>query len=308
MKILFIDSIHPLLQEELEKKGCICHIAHDKTKKEIEKIISNYTGVIIRSRFNIDTSFLNKAKNLKFIARAGSGLENINVKYAESKNIICINAPEGNKSAVAEHAIALILSLFNNIKKSDFEIRKNIWLREENRGVELEGKTIGIIGYGNTGSALAKILNGFNVRILAYDKYLSNHKHISSMQKIYEQADIISLHVPLNKETKYLVNTKFINRCKKPFYLINTSRGLCVKTKDLVTAMKNEKIKGACLDVLEYETTCFNKITGKKSDNQDIKYLLKSKKTILSSHIAGLTYESKIKISEVLLEKIKKFI
>jgi len=304
MKILFVDKVHTFLSERLTKHGHKCVNAFLQSKEEIEKNINSYDGLIIRSRFKIDDSFLKKAVNLKFIARAGSGLENIDVKYAKSKNIYCINAPEGNKQAVAEHTIGLILSLFNNIIKSSEEIQNNIWLREENRGIELQGKTVGIIGFGNTGSALASLLSSFNLKILAYDKFLNKHKFRSSIKQIYEDADIISLHIPYNEENKYFINAKFITNFKKSIYLINTSRGLCVNTNDVVSGMKNGKIKGVCMDVLEYETSCFKNLKLEKIAAKNLQYLNNSQNAILTPHIAGLTKEGELKISQVLLKKI----
>ena len=302
MKILFIDTVHPLLKQELEKENHICDSAYNKSKTEIQQIISNYQGIIIRSRFKIDKQFIDCGSNLKFIARAGSGLENIDVEYAENKNIHCYNAAEGNRQAVAEHALGMLLSLFNNLNNADQEVREGKWERERNRGIELAGKTVGIIGYGNNGSAFAEVLKGFNVKILAYDKYLTNYPQKSSMETINKEADIISLHVPLTDETTYLVDDNFIKRFVKNFYLINTARGKCVNTKNLVKALENKKIKGACLDVLEYEKTSFENLSkdGLKSDMQ---YLMNAQNTILSPHIAGWTAESNVKIAAVLLNK-----
>ena len=302
MKILFIDTVHPLLKQELEKENHICDSAYNKSKTEIQQIISNYQGIIIRSRFKIDKQFIDCGSNLKFIARAGSGLENIDVEYAKNKNIHCYNAAEGNRQAVAEHALGMLLSLFNNLNNADQEVREGKWERERNRGIELAGKTVGIIGYGNNGSAFAEVLKGFNVKILAYDKYLTNYPQKSSMETINKEADIISLHVPLTDETTYLVDDNFIKRFVKNFYLINTARGKCVNTKNLVKALENKKIKGACLDVLEYEKTSFENLSkdGLKSDMQ---YLMNAQNTILSPHIAGWTAESNVKIAEVLLNK-----
>ena len=302
MKILFIDTVHPLLKQELEKENHICDSAYNKSKTEIQQIISNYQGIIIRSRFKIDKQFIDCGSNLKFIARAGSGLENIDVEYAENKNIHCYNAAEGNRQAVAEHALGMLLSLFNNLNNADLEVREGKWERERNRGIELAGKTVGIIGYGNNGSAFAEVLKGFNVKILAYDKYLTNYPQKSSMETINKEADIISLHVPLTDETTYLVDDNFIKRFVKNFYLINTARGKCVNTKNLVKALENKKIKGACLDVLECEKTSFENLSkdGLKSDMQ---YLMNAQNTILSPHIAGWTAESNVKIAEVLLNK-----
>ena len=303
MKILFIDKVHPSLKNDLEENNYICDESYNLSKKEIEKKIYQYNGIIIRSRFIIDSKFIEKAKNLKFIARAGSGLENIDIEFAESKKIVCFNASEGNRQAVAEHAIAMILSLFNNLNRADNEIRKGKWFRESNRGIEISGKTIALIGYGNNGSAFANVLKGFGVKILAYDKYLDNYDFQSKMKEIYKQSDIVSLHIPLTEETKHLVNDKFIDRFSKDFYLINTSRGKCVNTNSLVKALKKGKIKGVCLDVLEYEKTSFEELSS-IGLNSDMKYIIHSKKTILSPHIAGWTIESNIKIANVLRKKI----
>lgn len=300
MKIIFIDTTHPKLIKDLNYKGFICDQAYDKSRSEILKIIMNYDGIVIRSRFKIDKNFINAAKKLKFIARAGSGTENIDLHYANKKNIKCFNAAEGNRQAVAEHALAMILNLLNNIRVSDQEIRRGIWNREKNRGIELSGKTIGIIGFGNTGSSFAKILENFNVKILAYDKYKEKYKFQSNLDEILEFSDIISLHIPLTEETKYLVNENFIDKAKKPFYIINTSRGQCVETKALIKGLKDQKILGACLDVFEQEKNSFEKI----GENADLKYLIESNKTILTPHIAGWTFESNYKIAETLSKKI----
>ncbi|MGY8987058.1 MAG: NAD(P)-dependent oxidoreductase [Flavobacteriales bacterium] len=304
MKILFTDSVHPLLKSELIKEKNICEENFSSNKEEIEKIICGYDGIIIRSGFAIDKHFIDKAKNLKFIARAGSGMENIDVKYANSKRIKCFNAPEGNRQAVSEHALGMILSLFNNLNRSDKEIRNGKWKREKNRGHELSGKTIGIIGFGNNGTAFSKVLSGFNVKILSYDKYLEDYKYKSTMEEIYNKADIISLHIPLTEETTYLVNENFINNFEKNFYLINTARGKCVNTKSLVNSMKEGKIKGVCLDVLEYEKTSFENLS-ENGFTEEMKYLIDSENTILSPHVAGWTVESNVKISEILFQKIK---
>ena len=302
MKILFIDTVHPLLKQELEKENHICDSAYNKSKTEIQLIISNYQGIIIRSRFKIDKQFIDCGSNLKFIARAGSGLENIDVEYAENKNIHCYNAAEGNRQAVAEHALGMLLSLFNNLNTADQEIRNGVWEREGNRGIELAGKTVAIIGYGNNGSAFAKVLKGFNVKILAYDKYLKDYSYKNTMESIYNEADIVSLHIPLTEETTYLVDDKFINSFEKNIYLINSARGKCTNTKHLVAALENGKIKGVCLDVFEYEKTSFENLSQEGFTN-DMQNLMNSKNTILSPHIAGWTKESNVKIAEVLLNK-----
>ena len=302
MRVLFVDTVDPILKDMLEKRNYRCETAYYKKKEEIEKIIHKYDGIIIRSRFKIDKQLIDKAINLKFIARAGSGLENINVTYARKKGIKCYSAAEGNKQAVAEHALGMLLSLFNNLTKCNSEIREGKWLREQNRGLELSKKTVGIIGYGNNGSAFANLLRGFDVKILAYDKYLNKYPHQSTMQEIYRQCEILSLHVPLTPETTYLINNNFINKFKKNIYLINTARGKCVNTKDLISNLKNGKIRGACLDVFEHEKTSFEELD--KENTANIQYLINSKKTILSPHVAGWTVESNIKIAKVLVKKI----
>ena len=303
MKVLFLDSTHHHLHDELSKNGFICHEEFSKTKKQIEEIIENYDGIIVRSRIKIDKKFIDFGKNLKFIARAGSGLENIDIEYAKQKKIKCINAGEGNKQAVAEHALAMILNLINKINLADYQLRNGEWLREKNRGVELSSKTFGIIGYGNTGSALVNLLKNFNVNILVYDKYKADYPFKSNMEKIFNESDFISLHIPLSNETEYFVNKAFINKVKKPFYLINTSRGKCINTNELVNAIKDDKVIGACLDVFEFEKNSFEDI---KKDNENLKFLLNSNKTILTPHIAGWTHESYYKIAKILSEKIIK--
>ena len=231
-KVLFVDTVHPMLWEELEKEGFHCIEAYGLSKEEVKAISSDTYGIVIRSRFKIDAPFLDACQELRFIARAGSGMENIDEEFATSKGIACLNAPEGNRQAVAEHALGMLLSLFNTLNTADLEVRQGLWKREENRGIELNGKTVGIIGYGHNGSAFADVLGGFGVKLLAYDKYKSNYSEKaieSDMQTIFNEADILSLHIPLTDETHHLVNDEFIQRFKKPFYLINTSRGQCVK-------------------------------------------------------------------------------
>ena len=299
-KVLFIDTTHKYLIDQLEKKNIVCDFEFSKTKSQVEKIIAKYDGIVIRSRFKIDKKFIDAAKKLKFIARAGSGLENIDTKYAEQKKIKCINAAEGNKQAVAEHALALILNLFNKINQANNELKSGKWLREENRGIELSGKKIGIIGFGNTGSSFVNLLKNFDLELLVYDKYKQNYEYKSSLKEIFEKAEILSLHVPLNDETKKYIDKSFINKMKKPFYLINTSRGQCVDTKALIRGIKENKVKGACLDVFEHEKTSFEKL----KRNRDLTFLLNSNKTILTPHIAGWTTESYFKIAKILSEKI----
>ncbi len=306
MKILFIDSAHPSLKEELQKNNFTCEEDFTSSKSEIEKRISAYDGIILRSRFDIDKKFIDATTNLKFIARVGAGMEHINVSYAEKKGIRCISSPEGNRNAVAEHALGMLLSLLNNICKANSEVKNGKWIREGNRGTELEGKTIGIYGYGNTGSAFAKILRGFDVKILAYDKYKTGFGNElvkeSALEKIFSQADMLSLHLPLTEETKYLVNDSFIGKFKKNIYLINTSRGPIVKTDDLVKNLKSGKVLGACLDVIEHEETSFE--TLQSATNDDWKYLAEVKNVVLTPHIAGWSFQSSEKMARSLIEKI----
>lgn len=318
MKVLFIDSNHPCLQEELQKNGFECHLNYTWSKEQIEKNIHLYEGIVIRSRILLTKDLLEKATRLKFIARVGAGMENIDVAYAENKGIKCLHAPEGNRDAVAEHALGMLLSLFNNLCRANKEVREGKWIREGNRGVELSGKTVGIIGYGNMGRAFAKRLKGFDVSVLAYDKYVkgfsNNDVKESSMEDIFENADVLSLHIPLTEETQFLVNDESIRNFKKNIYLINTARGQCVKTDDLVKNLKSGKIAGACLDVLEYEDVSFEGLkpvsfgkptaTEGNQKSEEYKYLMNSEKVMLSPHIAGWTVESKEKLARVLVEKI----
>lgn len=306
-KILFIDSNHPRLHELLREKGFTCDLFYDKSAAELKKLIPNYDAIVIRSKFKITKEIMDSAPRLKCIARAGAGMENIDITHAEQKGITCVNAPEGNRDGVAEHALGMLLALLNNICKADNEVRKGIWLREENRGAELGGKTVGIIGYGNTGTAFAKRLQGFDINILAYDKYKrgfgSAHVKESSPEEIFEKADVLSLHIPLTEETNYLVNDAYLGKFKKNIYLINTSRGKCVNTIDLVKNIESGKVLGACLDVLEYETVSFEDVELAKIP-PPMQYLVRSNKVILTPHIAGWTHESHVKIAEVLAAKI----
>ncbi|MCF8372702.1 MAG: 2-hydroxyacid dehydrogenase [Bacteroidales bacterium] len=309
-KVLFIDTTHPILPQKLEKAGFSCDHFPSTSLDELKNLLPTYHGLIIRSKFKIDKELIDLANSLKFIGRVGSGMENINVEYAQSKNIACFNSPEGNRDAVAEHALGMLLSIMNNLNRANQEVRMGIWRREANRGSEIMGKTVGIIGYGNTGSAFAKRLSVFDCHILAYDKYKtgfsSSYVKESNLADIYSHADIVSLHVPLSSETKYMVDEKFISSFHKPVFLINTSRGPVVKTSDLVVALESGKIRSAALDVLEYEATSFEQIYEKDLPG-DFNYLINSDKVLLSPHIAGWTFESNIKLSEILADKIIQF-
>ena len=311
MKILHLDSTDSYLSSELEKLGFENSFDFKSTKKKIENLIFPFNGIIIRSRIKIDKSLIDKAINLKFIARFGSGLENIDLDYANKKNIKIISAPEGNSNAVAEHALGMLLSLMNNIPNAHKEITNGMWNRESNRGFELKNKTIGLIGYGNTGKSFAKILSGFNVKTIFYDlksKLEDNYAKEVSIKEIQKNADVISLHTSLTNEAFHIINKIFIDKCNKPFWLINTARGQCINTKDLITGIKQNKILGAALDVLEFEKNSFEKLSLILNSNTDLIELMKSKKIIITPHIAGWTYESKINLSKVVLNKIKKLI
>ncbi len=307
VKILLVDSNHEVLHETLRAAGFQCDLFWDKSAEELKKIIPEYDGLVLRSKFKITPEIIDTAKKMKCIGRAGAGMENIDVSYAKSKGITCVSAPEGNRDAVAEHTMGMLLMLFNNLKRVDDEVRKGIWLRAQNRGVELCGKTIGIIGYGNMGSAFAQRLAGFNCHVLVYDKYKkgfgSNAIKESSMEQLYTECDIISLHVPLNEETNYLINSDFIERFRKNIYLINTARGKCLNTADLVTALESGKVLGACLDVLEYESVSFENLNASALPAA-MQYLIKCDKVVLSPHIAGWTHESNYRISKIIAEKM----
>jgi D-3-phosphoglycerate dehydrogenase len=304
MKILAIDDVHHVFHKKMKEAG---HEVIDNfilSKEELIAEIPLYDVLLVRSKFYIDKEILDAMPNNFTVARAGAGTDNIDEEYARTKNIKLINAPEGNRDAVAEHAIGLLLNLVRNINKSDREIRDKIWLREENRGFELKGKTIGIIGYGNTGKSLAKKLSGFEMNVIAYDKYLSDFSDAYvkevSINTLKEQSDIISLHIPLSSETSHIINRHFFDTLSKKPILINTSRGKVIKTSDLIEALKVGKVLGACLDVLEDER--INSL--ETDDNEWYKELVNANNVILSSHIAGWTYESYEKISEVLVQKL----
>ncbi len=309
MKILHLDTNHPLLLDQLQKAGFKNEEDYTATKTEIESKIENYNGIIIRSRFAIDKTFLGKAKNLKFIGRVGAGLENIDIEYAEKLGIKLFNAPEGNRNAVGEHALGMILSLFNKLNQGDQSVRAGKWLREEHRGIELDGKTVGIIGYGNMGRAFARKLRGFNVEVICYD-ILDDVENSDATQvvlkELFEKTDVLSLHTPETGKTIGMINKSFIHKFKKPFWLINTARGKSVVTTDLVDALKEGKVLGAGLDVLEYEKSSFENLFASKKEMPDaFATLLKMDNVILSPHVAGWTIESKEKLAQTIVDKIK---
>lgn len=307
--VLFLDTAHPWLEEELTRQGFLCSHFPGNNRAEILKVIADFDGLIIRSKIKLDREVLENAKRLRFIGRLGAGMENIDQAYAESKGVVCLNAPEGNRDAVGEHAIGMLLSLLNHLCRVNLEVRNGIWIREGNRGTEIQGKTIAIIGYGNMGSAFAEKLKGFGTNVIAYDKYKTGFSDLfvkeTRMEEVFQEADVVSLHVPLTDETRNLVNREYLNRFSKPIYLINTARGQCVDTAALMDAIDSGKVPGAALDVLEYEKLSFENLETVNLP-EPFKRLINSDKVILSPHIAGWTHESNLKMAQFLAEKIKK--
>lgn len=306
-KILHIDSNHPLLWEQLEQAGFQNEADFTSSKAEIEAKIHNYQGIVIRSRFKIDKGFMDKATHLKFIARVGAGLESIDCDYAESKKIHLIAAPEGNRNAVGEHTLGMLLSLMNKLNRADRLVRDGKWIREGNRGYELDGKTVGLIGYGNMGKTFAKKLRGFDVEVLCYDVLPNvgdeNAKQVS-LSELQQKADVLSLHIPWTPETDKMVNADFIDAFAKPFWFINTSRGKNVVTDDLVSALESGKVLGAGLDVLEYEKLSFENLFIDSEKPKAFEYLLQAENVLLTPHIAGWTFESHEKLAQTIVDKI----
>jgi len=308
-RILIADTLHESFTEIIRNAGIEPVHGHLWTTDQVLDNIATFEGLAIRSRFRIDKAFIAKADRLSCIGRAGAGMENIDMQAASDAGIVCVNAPEGNRTAVAEHALGMLLMLMNHLHRVNAEVKNGIWIREENRGIELEGKTIGIIGFGNMGGAFARRLAGFGVRVLACDPYVQIDKkaypHVEQCPAYYlrRESDIISLHVPLTKETDHLVNDAFIERLSKPVILINTARGRNVDTASLVRGIQSGKIAGAALDVLEYESLSFENI-----DHENLpdpyRYLISSDKVVLSPHIAGWTHESNEKIARILAKKM----
>jgi D-3-phosphoglycerate dehydrogenase / 2-oxoglutarate reductase len=309
MKLLIFDISNKSLIEILESNGFECHYFREINENDLLKKIPNFDGVVTNNKIIFSKPIIDKAENLKFIGWIGSGLENVDDEYAEKKGIACLNAPEGNRDAVGEHAIALILNLLNNLCRANMQVKNGIWKREANQGIEIGGKTIGIIGYGNTGSAFAKKLSGFDVTVLAFDKYKIGFQDSycieSSMEDIFQQCDILSLHLPLTKETYNLVDFQYLRKFKKNIYIINTSRGSIIKTDDLSEAIHSGKVLGAALDVLEFEKTSFEKLHFGNMP-ESLQYLIDNDNVIISPHIAGLTKESEYKVAAILAEKIVK--
>lgn len=310
MRILITDDVHPLLVEQLRSNSHQVDYLPAISLADVHECIYNYHGLIINSKIIVDQNLLSKAQNLQWIGRLGSGMEIIDIEEATRRGIHLVNTPEANCNAVAEHALAMILCLFRNINKADLEVKSKIWQREANRGIELSGRTIGIVGYGHTGSSFASILTGFNAKIIIFDKYkqlsdlTSRYQIAHSVRELQEESEIISLHLPLSPETRYMVDELFIANCKLPFYLINTSRGSVVKTDALLSGLQSGKILGACLDVYE------NEKPASYNQSETILYdkLLSQPNLICTPHIAGWTNESKYRIAEIMLSKLFKYI
>ena len=308
MKILHLDENHPFLLSGLLADGHTCLEAYELSREEILQELSDCDGLVLRSRTPVDKELIDAAQKLKFVARVGSGMENIDVPYAESKGIVCIHTPEGLCDAVAEHALGMLLALLNNICRANREVRSGLWRRAENRGTEIGGQTIGIIGYGHTGKAFSRVMSGLGAKILAYDKYIygfgNGQVKESSMEEIFAKADIVSLHIPQNEETLQMVNSRFLDSFARPIILINTSRGKIVSLDDLVEAMKNGQVTGACLDVLEYENSSFaNLFDGDIPET--FAYLSRHDRVIMTPHVAGWSHQSKEKMARIIVDKIR---
>jgi D-3-phosphoglycerate dehydrogenase len=305
MKIAILDDVHPIIIDTLKKYNCELIIHHKNAIKELKLSLHEFDGIILRSRIKMNADLLKLATSLKFIGRPGAGLENIDLDYCDANQIKVFRSPEGNMDAVGEHALGMLFTLFNNLNKAINEVKKGIWLREENRGIELNGLTVGILGYGFMGRTFAKKLSGLGVKVIAYDKYLTNYAddfvEEVTLNHLFEQTDILSIHTPLTSETIKMVNKAFLNQFKKPIYLINTARGKSVVTKDLVELIQSGKVLGTCLDVLEYESSSFEVLDDIPAP---LAYLLNSEKAVITPHIAGWTHEAKYKIDKLLVYKI----
>ncbi len=307
-RVLFIDPAHPFLQEELTRLGFVCDHFPELRPEGYKDILSGYTGIIIRNRIRLDEGLLSSAPGLRFIARVGAGMEGIDTEYASRHGIICLHAPEGNRDALAEHTLGMILALFNRLLKADAEVRQGVWDRAGNRGMELMGKTVGIIGYGNMGSAFAQRLKGFQTEVLAYDKYKKDYGDDfvkeTTLEELQLKCDLVSLHVPLTEETRYMVDDAFIRSFRKNFFLVNTSRGQVVRTADLIRNLYTGKIRGAVLDVLEWESATFERLDW-DAEEKLFQALASHDRVILSPHVAGHSDESPYKMAKVIADKIK---
>ncbi len=307
-KVFFLDTVHPILAERLVQSGEYeCIEAHTWTREQCEIQLADAHGIVIRSRFTMDESFLQFAPKLQFIARSGAGMENIDEMYCLKRGIQLYNAPEGNRNAVGEHALAMLLCMMNKIHTANRDVKNGIWDREGNRGVELDGKTVGIIGFGNNGRAFAKKLRGFDITLLAYDKYKTGFGDDfvieATLEALLRKSDVISFHIPQNEETIYFANQEFFDALGKPVYLLNLSRGKIVETKSLIESILKGTTISAGLDVNEFEKKSFEQFFD-ETDNEELKFLLESDKILLTPHVGGWTAESYYKLSYVLADKI----
>ena len=306
-KVLIIDDIHPILEETFNKTGFVCHVKKDIDYQSFLNLLPNYHILILRSRYKINKEVIDIAKNLEVIGRVGAGLENINIAYAEKNGVVCFNSPEGNRDSVGEHSVGLLLCVLNNICQAHNELNKGVWNRNSNWGTEIKGKTIGIIGCGNMGNAFAQRLIGFGAKVIAYDKYKTNYSTSfvkeATMEQLFKECDIVSLHVPYTSETHYLINKNYLHQFKKSIVLLNTARGKVVNTKDLIWALESGKVLGAGLDVLEFENSDFEDIKNVEH-KKTIQNLLSFKNVITTPHIAGWSNESYRKLSEFMVKKI----
>lgn len=298
-RILIADRTHEVLEDKLREAGFVVSVEPDHDYESLVAAAQGCVGLVVRSKVIIDSKFIDRVPSLSCIGRVGAGMETIDVEYAESKGISCLNSPEGNRDAVGEHAVGLLLALIDNIARADAEVRQGLWRREANRGLELGSLTVGIIGYGNMGQSFAKRLSGFGCRVVIYDKY----KEIGTLEEVQREADVVSFHVPLTDETHHYLDTGFIEAMAKPFFVVNTARGAVVDTEALVQGMERGKVRGAALDVLEYENM---QADGLDDVPVSMQYLMRSPLTVLTPHVAGWTVESKYKLAAVLADKMIK--
>lgn len=303
---MIADRTHEILPQRLREAGIEVSVEPDHDYESLVQASQGFEGLVVRSKVNIDSAFIDRVPSLRCIGRVGAGMETIDVDYAEAHGVRCLNSPEGNRDAVGEHAVGLLLALLNNIARADAEVRRGLWQREANRGYELGPLTVGIIGYGNMGQAFAKRLSGFGCRVIYYDKYLDNLEKLVDLERVsletlQREADVVSFHVPLTEETHHYLDAAFIEVMAKPFYLLNTSRGAVVDTEALVAGLESGKVRGAALDVLEYEKM---QADGLGDVPECVHYLMQSPRTVLTPHVAGWTVESKYKLAAVLADKM----
>lgn len=305
--VLFLDAVHFVLKEKLQENGFEVVDASDWCREKVLAEIKNAFGIVVRSRLIIDKELIEAGAALQFIGRVGAGMENIDTIFAKEKNITCLNAPEGNRDSLGEHTLGMLLCLLHKIHLAHQSVQIGKWDRIAHRGTELNGKTVGIIGYGNMGSAFAQRLQGMDVSVIGYDKYKKNYSDKFITEKtlpyLLKHADIISLHIPLNNETEYFINTDFFNKLEKQPILINTSRGKIIKTTDLITALQNKTISGVVLDVLEYESHTFETYC-QNNAHESVKYLQNTDNCILTPHVAGWSHQSNYKMANIMAKKI----